>query len=62
MEIKNEQESHTDVIDVDEVKSSVVEPENETEAQTENTLSRSDDSFENFEYDNTKTMKETLNV
>ena len=61
MEIKNETgESHTDVIDVDEVKSSVVEPEPETEAQTENTLSRSDDSFENFEYDNTKTMKENI--
>ena len=61
MEIKNEAgESHTDVIDVDEVKSSVVEPWYETEAQTENTLSRSDDSFENFEYDNTKTMKENI--
>ena len=59
MEIKNETgESNTDVIDVDEVKSSVIEPELET--QTENTLSRSNDSFENFEYDNTKTMKENI--
>ena len=61
MEIKNETgESHTDVIDVDEVKSSVIEPGSETEAQTENTLSRSGNSFENFEYDNTKTMKENI--
>ena len=61
MEIKNETgESHTDVIDVDEVKSSVIEPETESEPQTENTLLRSGDSFENFEYDNTKTMKENI--
>ena len=63
MEIKNETgESHTDVIDVDEVKSSVVEPERKSASgsQTENTLSRSSDSFENFEYDNTKTMKENI--
>ena len=61
MEIKNETgESNTDVIDVDEVKSSVIEPKAQTEAQTENTLSRSGDSFENFEYDNTKSMKENI--
>lgn len=61
MEIENETgESHTDVIDVDEIKSSVIEPESETEAQPENILSQSDNSFDNFEYDESKTMKENI--